>query len=107
MKIGERIKARREELGLTLEAVGEGLGVNRSTVLRYESGETKRLDEATIEKLARILQTTPAWLITGEDLFEPDIITLARIARTIPKDRRDILIRIARTMSDVADEESK
>ena len=41
MKINEKIKSRRQELGLTLEEVGNYVGVSKATVQRYEDGEIK------------------------------------------------------------------
>ena len=67
MKSGARIKERREFLGLTLEEVGNGLGVNKSTIKRYEDGVTKKITIATYERLAKILQTTPIYLMGGEE----------------------------------------
>lgn len=63
---GKRIKERREFLGLTLEQVGKGLGVNKSTIKRYEDGVTRRITIATYEKLAAILDTTVLYLMEGE-----------------------------------------
>lgn len=63
IRSGARIKERREALGLTLEEVGKGLGVNKSTIKRYEDGVTKRITIATYEKLAEILDTTPLYLM--------------------------------------------
>lgn len=39
MNLGERIKERREEKNLTLEQVGEYVGVTKSTVRKWESGK--------------------------------------------------------------------
>lgn len=109
MSIGERIKQRREELGLTLEAVGDKLGVHRSTVLRYERGDTARIPLPTIEKLAHVLGTSPAWLLGWEDDdgLDPEIRLIARSMQDMPKDKRRMLIKIIGTMSDIADEELK
>lgn len=63
MNINEKIKTRREEIGLTLEEIGNYLGVSKATVQRYESGEIKNLKLGTIEKLSVILKTTPAYLM--------------------------------------------
>ena len=44
--IGSRAKARRKELGLTMDYLAEKLDVNKSTIMRYENGtidNTKRL----------------------------------------------------------------
>ncbi len=62
---GLRIKKRREELGLTMEQVGKRLGINKSTVKRYEDGVTRRITIATYEKLAEILDTTVLYLMEG------------------------------------------
>lgn len=66
-KSGARIKERREALGLTLEEVGKALGVNKSTIKRYEDGITKRITIATYERLAKILDTTPLYLMGGDE----------------------------------------
>jgi transcriptional regulator with XRE-family HTH domain len=46
MTVGEQIRARREAKRLTLAGLAERIGRNKSTVLRYETGELSiRLDE--------------------------------------------------------------
>lgn len=67
MEISDRIKKRRQNLGLTLEEVAEKLGVAKSTVLRYE---TKDIGNMGIDKLALLafaLKCTPAYLMGWED----------------------------------------
>lgn len=67
MTIGERIKQRRTELGLSVDEVAEKLGKNRATVYRYESNEIENLPVGTLEPLAKILETTPAQLMGWDD----------------------------------------
>jgi transcriptional regulator with XRE-family HTH domain len=43
--LGERIKKRRLELGLSQKQVGEKLGVTSFTVLNWEKGKTELLSE--------------------------------------------------------------
>ncbi len=43
MTIGERIKNRRVELGLSVEELARLLGKNRATIYRYESDEIENL----------------------------------------------------------------
>lgn len=38
LNMGQKIKALREEHGLTLEQVGEAVGVGKSTVRKWETG---------------------------------------------------------------------
>lgn len=66
MNIGERIKKRREEIGLTLEEVGDYINVNKATVQRYESGNID-IKRTIAIKLAEILQTTPAYIMGWSD----------------------------------------
>lgn len=68
MTRGERIHARRKQLGLTLEEVGRATGVAKSTVRKWESGliESMRLDKAN--NLASILNTSIQYIM-GDDEF--------------------------------------
>lgn len=66
MTIGERLRNRRESLGLTLEQVGDYIGVGRATVQRYESNAID-IKRTVAIKLAEILKTTPAYIMGWED----------------------------------------
>ena len=72
MDFKDTIKARCKELGLTLEEVGQIVGVSKTTIQRWESGEIKNQRRDKIVKLAQALQTTPAqlmgWAETDTDL---------------------------------------
>ena len=67
MTIGERISKRRQELGLTVDEVAERLEKSRATVYRYENGEIEKLPTTVLEPLAKLLQTTPAYLMGWVD----------------------------------------
>lgn len=62
MTIGQKIKARRKELGMSAEELGEKLGKNRSTIYRYENGDIEKLPFDFLEPIAKALQTTPEYL---------------------------------------------
>lgn len=61
--IYERIKQRRKELGLSADDVASSLGVSRATIYRYESSEIEKLPITILEPLAKILRTSPAYLM--------------------------------------------
>ena len=61
MKVGQRIKLRREEIGLSVDELAEMLGKNRATIYRYESNEIEKLPTTVLEPLAKALHTTPAY----------------------------------------------
>lgn len=67
MKINEIIKKRRKELGLTLKQVADQLGVSESLISRYESNDVKNMKVDKIAPLAKILKTTPAYLMGWDD----------------------------------------
>ncbi len=71
MKMGEKIKQRRLELGFSVDEVAKRLGKNRATVYRYENGNIKDLPIDVLVPLAEILETTPAELVGwGSDISE-------------------------------------
>lgn len=45
------MQGRREAMGLTLEDVAERVGVNKSTIQRYESGKIKKIPNDVLDKL--------------------------------------------------------
>lgn len=63
MNIGKRIKERRKELGLSVDDVASKLNKNRATVYRYESNDIENLPLNILEPLAKVLNTTPAYLM--------------------------------------------
>jgi repressor LexA len=63
MTIGQRIKNRRKELHLTADDLAEKLGKDRSTIYRYENGDIGNFPTDILEPLAKILKTTPAYLM--------------------------------------------
>lgn len=65
--ISDRIRARREELGLSVAELEKRLGKNRATVYRYESNDIEDMPSSVLEPLAKALQTTPAYLMGWDD----------------------------------------
>lgn len=63
MEINERIKNRRKELGLSAEYIAEKLGLSPATIYRYESKEIKKFPTDVLVPLAKVLHTTPEYLM--------------------------------------------
>lgn len=74
MDIGKRLKELRHQRGLTLEQVGDIIGVSKSTILKYEKGETRNMKRSHIEKLAVYFGVSPTYLMGMEDLETPATI---------------------------------
>lgn len=67
MTTGERIKKRREAIGLSVDDVAAEIGKNRATVYRYENGYIGDVPVSILSKIADILCTTPAYLMGWTD----------------------------------------
>lgn len=64
-EVGRRIKERRNEIGISMPELGRRVGVNKSTIQRYETDGVNPNRSMIINGLADALQTTPEWL-TGQ-----------------------------------------
>ncbi len=67
MTVGERIRHRRKQLGLSVDDIAKRLGKDRATIYRYESDEIENLPINILEPLAEILRVSPAYLMGWED----------------------------------------
>lgn len=62
-----RLRELREEHELSQQALGDRAGVRQATISELESGKAKRIDFATLEKLADALGVEPGALIEREE----------------------------------------
>ena len=67
MDLGKKIHQLRKEKGLTLEEVGNRVGVGKSTVRKWESGQIANMRRDKIDKLASALGVSPSYLMGWED----------------------------------------
>jgi transcriptional regulator with XRE-family HTH domain len=71
MTVGQRIKLRRKEMGISADELGKRIGKNRATVFRYENGDIEKLPIDILKPIAEALLTTPQFLMGwGEDKKE-------------------------------------
>ena len=63
--LGERIAARRKELGLTQGDLARAVGISQAAVSQWENGETKNLRVDHLFAIADVLQVHPRWLGVG------------------------------------------
>lgn len=78
MRIGERIKQRRLELGYTADALAKLLNKNRATIYRYENGDIENMPIDVLEPLAKALNTTPAYLMGWQEPHQGATSTLSK-----------------------------
>ena len=77
-QVGERIKERRTELKLSMPELGKRIGVNKSTIQRYEADGVDPKRTMIINGLAEGLLTTPEWLTGLSDEKEYSIYTVCQ-----------------------------
>ncbi len=67
MTTGERIKARRKEIGMTADRLAEKIGVSRSTIFRYENGDIEKMPVNALVPIAQALSTSVEYLMGWEE----------------------------------------
>lgn len=63
MTVGERMKDRRKQIGMSAEEIATQLGLSPSTVYRYENGDIEKMGIDKLGPIASALHTTPAYLM--------------------------------------------
>ena len=66
-QIHERIKRLRKQNKLSVDEIVKKLNISRATYYRYESKEIEKLPLTILEPLAKILNTTPAYLMGWQE----------------------------------------
>ena len=106
--MAQRIKALRQEKGLTLEDVATVVGVGKSTVRKWETGMIANMKRDKIAALAKALGTTPAYLMgwKEEDTekmdspAEPQLSEgekmLLDLFNRVPKDQQQLVLQMIR-----------
>ena len=88
MSIGEFIKTRRKELGLSADDLAAKIGKNRATVYRYESNYIEKLPADVLVPLAAALRVTPGDLISKGEGSASISPSLQGIKNIVPIERR-------------------
>lgn len=103
--IAQRIKALRQDRGLTLEQVADVVGVGKSTVRKWETGMIANMRRDKIASLAKALSTTPEYLMGWEEdkKISPDELSLTEgerdvleLFRAIPEDQQPVVLAMIR-----------
>ena len=82
MCTGKRMKQRRKELGIKAEEMAEVLGCSRSTIFRYENGDIEKIPSSLINMIAKVLKTTPSYLVGWSDAPTPQASNIIALSET-------------------------
>lgn len=72
MTTGERIRQARKASNLTQKELASKVGVKFSAIHKYESGMVVNIKWDTVEKLAKALNVSSAWLMCLDDCMDPE-----------------------------------
>ena len=75
-KVGARLKYARELRNISLEKAGEVIGVHKSTILRWERGNTEKFKIPVLETISNLYNVNPAWLMGYDVPMERNLTTL-------------------------------
>lgn len=76
IEIGNRIEKSRKALDITQEELANTLGLNKSTIQRYESGKIEKIKLPIIEAMANALGVRPEYLAAKSENPESNIEVL-------------------------------
>ena len=79
MNIGQKIKARRQALGLSADELGQLIGKNRATIYRYENNDIENLPTTALEPLAKALDVSPSYLMGWNSSDDVDLTKIKGI----------------------------
>ena len=103
-EVGMRLKSGRAAKGYTLQQVADLVGVDRSTVQRYETGGIVLIKRPVVESICASLELNPAWVMgeseeryvqRSENAENADVLEAARRLEAVPAvDRAAIITRL-------------
>lgn len=94
MDIGDKIRQLREEKGMTLEELGNKVGVGKSTVRKWETGMIENMRRDKIKKVADALNVTPDYLMGWSEQPHEFLVDGLRVeVPTLPQGDREEALR--------------
>ncbi|MDE7057074.1 MAG: XRE family transcriptional regulator [Lactobacillus sp.] len=85
------LQARRKELGLTLEEVGNKVGVGKSTVRKWETGYISNMGRDKIVALAKVLRISPLDILDPNRKDDPTDKILSLYSQLTDSKKDDVI----------------
>lgn len=93
VEIGKRIKQARELRGITQEQLGNSLGMNKSTIQRYETGQISKIKLPVLESIAKALRVNPNWIaLKSDEMEDTQIVEVIDNLLPLPKTKKVPLV---------------
>ena len=109
MTKGERIRNLRLAKDITQIELANRLNTTKQTISKYEKGIVTNIPSDRVEEMARILDTTPEYILGWEveekekstvidDGLSKDLKELIDHLRTLPEDKIQMLLQVAKSI---------
>jgi HTH-type transcriptional regulator, cell division transcriptional repressor len=99
---GQRIRAKRKELGYSQAHLASLAGIKQSSLSEIETGESKMPSAEALLGLSKALNISQAWIITGRDgeieLLSPDEEDHAKRMRALTAEQRRAVYALVESM---------
>lgn len=99
MKLGDRIRYLRINLGLTQEELGQKVGLTKSAINKYEKGSIENMKQSMIARFASALDVSPVYLLGLEDPKQDQEDRLLSLFRMMNDEGRAYLLQTAEMAS--------
>lgn len=108
MSKGERIRDLRKAKGITQIEMARLLSTTKQTISKYEKGIVTNIPSDRVEALAKILDTTPEYILAWDEKetkkpIISDGLTEAQMklidfAKTVPEDKAEMILRVIQSI---------
>lgn len=89
MQVGKKIKNARLQRKMTQEELAYKVGVQKSAIAKWETGRVENIKRSNLQRLAEILEISPAELVGSHETEEPATAPLIREIADSCKDMTD------------------
>lgn len=112
--IGDVIKEARIAKGLTQDELGEMVGLKKSAISKYESGQIVNIKRSTLQKLAIVLGLKGSDLVSDieelestdevkptaddDDGLSENMLKLIDFAKTVPEEKASLVLQVMKSI---------
>ena len=96
MTKGQRIKQKRESLGIGQTDLANKIGVSKQTLYKYENDIITNIPSDVIEKLSHALGCTPAYIMGWDD--NEDIKSFIKKFQALSQDQQQLIMDFMETL---------
>ena len=91
MNVGQRIRQRRIEIGMTVDELASKIGKNRATIYRYENGDIENLPLSVLEPIAKVLGIEPSDLLSTSKTISTENKIIANLKKFNLSEEKEII----------------